>query len=211
MNNSGKASAEVLAAPLRAQTTAVTAKSLGFEFLPNSIPGCYEVQLKAYDDARGRFVKVFRDDVFRQHGLETRFVEEYVTTSTRNVLRGLHFQLPPQEHTKLVYCVHGEVMDVVVDLREGSPAFGQFAAFDLSAARANMIYIPVGLAHGFYVRSESATLVYKVSSLYSPAHDTGILWNSIPIEWPSKEPITSERDRNFTAFQSFKTPFRFSG
>ena len=118
---------------------------------PSKIPGCYEIQPAVFKDERGHFVKVFHEDTFKRHHLETDFTEEYYSVSLKNVLRGLHFQLPPKDHTKMVYCVEGEVIDVVVDLRIGSPTYGEFELFQLSAEKANIIYIPPGLAHGFWV------------------------------------------------------------
>lgn len=175
------------------------------------IPGCYEIVPKILKDERGFFVKTFHRDIFQEKGLETRFVEAYYSFSHRGVLRGLHFQTPPMEHAKLVYCVAGDVVDVVVDLRTDSPAYGRFVTFDLKAEEANMVYIPPGLAHGFYVVSESALMMYNVTSVYSPGHDTGILWNSLGIPWPDENPIISPRDRGFVPFSEFDSPFRYGG
>jgi dTDP-4-dehydrorhamnose 3,5-epimerase len=173
------------------------------------IPGCYELQPNAFKDERGFFIKTFHRDVFEYNGLETNFVEEYYSFSHKGVLRGLHFQLPPMDHVKLVYCVYGRVLDVIVDLRVGSPTYGDFEIFELSDEQANMVYIPKGLAHGFYVLSESAIMMYKVSTVYSPEHDTGILWNSIGIPWPDEKPIISKRDSEFLAFKDFKSHFSY--
>ncbi|WP_017719593.1 dTDP-4-dehydrorhamnose 3,5-epimerase [Kamptonema formosum] len=171
------------------------------------IPGCYEITPDVFKDERGSFVKTFHQDIFKTHQLETKFAEEYYSVSHRNVLRGLHFQLPPEAHTKMVYCVQGQVIDAVVDLRVGSPTFGQFALFDLSAEKANTLYIPPGVAHGFYVTGETAIMMYKVSTVYSPEHDTGIHWDSVGIPWPCTEPIVSKRDSSFAALSEFKSPF----
>lgn len=179
------------------------------EIKPNKIPGCYEIIPKVFQDYRGRFVKTFHRDIFQSFGLETKFHEEYYSVSGRNVLRGLHFQRPPQDHIKLVYCIVGEVMDVVVDLRLGSPTYGQFEVFSLSSTKANMVYIPSGLAHGFYVFSETATLIYKTSTVYSPEQDTGILWNSVGIPWSNFNPVLSERDQNWETFAEFQSPFQY--
>ena len=179
-----------------------------FEFQQSKIIGCYEVQPLIYDDKRGRFVKVYHYDSFINRSLETNFVEEYYSISHKNVIRGLHFQLPPFDHVKLVYCVVGEVLDVVVDLRMGSPTYGQHALFELNARKANSIYIPKGMAHGFCVLSEQAIMVYKVSTIYSPLHDTGLLWNSAGIPWPIMQPCISERDNNFPSLAELETQFK---
>jgi dTDP-4-dehydrorhamnose 3,5-epimerase len=171
------------------------------------ISGCYEIQPLVLADVRGRFVKVFQQEVFAEHGLEVDFAEEYYSVSKHGVIRGMHYQSPPMDHIKIVYCVQGEVFDVVVDLRRGSPSYGKAATFNLSALKGNYVYIPKGLAHGFCTTSESATLVYKVSTIYSTEHDTGIHWNSLGIAWPISSPILSERDRCLTPFSELKSPF----
>ncbi|WP_198013085.1 dTDP-4-dehydrorhamnose 3,5-epimerase family protein [Citrifermentans bremense] len=180
-----------------------------FEKMASTIPGCFELLPRKMEDSRGSFVKTFHRNAFEEHALETGWQEEYYSVSHKRVLRGLHFQLPPHNHTKLVYCVSGVVLDAVVDLREGSPRYGQFALFNLDATKANMIYIPKGCAHGFYTLSDSATIVYKVSTVYSPDHDAGILWNSVSPIWPDPDPILSQRDRAFPPFASFVSPFQY--
>lgn len=158
-------------------------------------------------DARGRFVKVFHRQAFAAAGLNTEYPEEFYSVSHRGVIRGLHFQSPPMDHVKLVYCVAGEVQDAVLDLRQGSPTYGCHALIELSAQVGNMVYIPKGLAHGFCTLSETATLVYKVSSAYSPEHDCGVLWNSAGIPWSVTDPILSDRDRAHPPFRAFVSPF----
>lgn len=178
-----------------------------FALLPSAIPGCVEVQPPVMDDERGRFVKVFHSDAFAELGLATEFKEEYYSHSKLGVVRGMHFQTPPADHAKLVYCPHGEVFDVVLDLRVGSPTYGEVATFALSAAKGNYVYIPKGLAHGFCTVSDSATLVYKVTTMYAPANDSGVLWSSVPVEWPVTAPIVSTRDAGLTNFADFESPF----
>ena len=177
------------------------------QFISTSLPGCYEIQPRVLSDARGFFVKTFHQEVFAERGLATDFAEVYYSMSHRRVLRGLHFQLPPHDHAKLVYCVTGQVLDVIVDLRAGSPTFGQFACFELSAERANLVYLPVGLAHGFYTLSESALMMYQVTTVYAPEHDAGIRWDSVGIPWPDPAPVLSERDQGFPALAEWVSPF----
>jgi dTDP-4-dehydrorhamnose 3,5-epimerase len=171
------------------------------------IPGCYQIFPKKIEDKRGSFVKTFEWEKFEEAGLVTNFAEEYYSHSQKSVLRGLHFQVPPHEHTKIVYCLKGEVFDVLVDLRCGSPTFGKASKFILSAESANLLYIAPGIAHGFYVLSEEAVLQYKVTSSYKEAFDSGINWNSVEIDWPSKSPNISVRDNSLEALSSFKSPF----
>jgi dTDP-4-dehydrorhamnose 3,5-epimerase len=176
---------------------------------PTALPGCYEVQPNVLADVRGKFVKIFHQEIFSANKLETDFAEEYYSVSHQRVLRGMHFQLPPYEHTKLVYCVAGKVMDAAVDLRIGSPTYGKFACIELSAEKANILYIPPGLAHGFYVLSDRAVLIYKVTTVYSREHDSGLLWNSVGIPWPDAQPIISSRDSEFIALTDFVSPFEY--
>lgn len=182
-----------------------------FELKAAALTGCHEIQPRVFDDARGRFVKAFHKDAFASLGLHTDFAEEYYSHSRRGVIRGMHFQSPPADHVKLVYCVQGEVFDVVLDLRVGSPTFGRTATFHLSAAKGNLIYIPKGLAHGFCVTSETATLVYKVSTVYAPQQDSGVLWSSLDVDWPvsaqARAPVVSERDAGFLPLSQFTSPF----
>lgn len=180
-----------------------------FDLKPSKLEGCFELQPRVFEDARGKFIKIFHEQAFSAQGLETNFAEEYYSVSYKNVIRGMHFQLPPMDHVKMVYCVEGEVMDAVVDLRVGSPTYGQYALFELSAAKTNSIYIPKGMAHAFCVRSEQAIMVYKVSTVYSPAHDAGVLWKSVGIPWPTHELILSARDQSFPPFDKFVSPFRY--
>jgi len=168
---------------------------------------CCELFPSVSRDARGCFVKTFNEEIFRAATLASRFVEEYYSVSKRRVLRGLHFQVPPYEHTKLVFCTDGEVLDAVVDLRAGSPTFGRHHLFRLSARRRNAVYIPAGLAHGFYVTSARATLVYKTTTVYSADHDRGVRWDSVGIPWSDTDPILSERDRSLPSLREFQSPF----
>jgi dTDP-4-dehydrorhamnose 3,5-epimerase len=174
------------------------------------IPGCYQLTPTVFQDQRGRFVKTFHEQVFAEHHLQTNFAEEYYSVSHQGVLRGLHFQLPPQDHTKLVYCVQGQVTDVVVDLRVGSPTYLQAEVFDLSAEKANLIYVPPGLAHGFYVTSAIAIMIYKVTTTYAADYDTGIHWNSAGIAWTNPNPIVSQRDSEFPPLSAFQSPFVYN-
>lgn len=178
-----------------------------FEIRECGISGCQEIVPAVFADSRGHFVKVFQAEAFAAHGLTSSFSEDFYTTSHKNVIRGLHFQSPPKDQAKLVYCVSGRVMDVVVDLRVGSPTYGCFASFDLDATRPSCIYIPQGLAHGFCTLSESATLVYKVSKSHAPECDDGIAWDSAGIPWPTTDPILSDRDRRLTPLADYRSPF----
>ncbi|MDQ6598586.1 dTDP-4-dehydrorhamnose 3,5-epimerase [Bacillus salipaludis] len=173
------------------------------------LKGCYEIISNVYPDERGVFVKTFHNEIFKKFNLQTEYKEEYFSLSHKGVLRGLHFQLPPYDHDKLVYCTYGSVIDAVVDLRKGSATYGKFELFYLNSQNGKSILIPKGMAHGFYVLSEKAIMVYNVSEVYSPAHDSGIRWDSVGIPWPDQHPILSDRDRQLASFSDFITPFEY--
>ncbi len=178
-----------------------------FELTATPLNGCYEIKPKIQNDDRGRFVKIFQRPEFAKLGLEIDFQEEYYSVSHAGVVRGLHFQRPEMDHAKLVYCVSGGVFDVVVDLRVGSPTYAKSYSIELNAIQANCLYIPKGFAHGFAVVTGQATMVYKVSTVYSPEHDDGVLWDSIDINWPITNPILSTRDSKFSPLNKFHSPF----
>lgn len=175
------------------------------------IPGSYEIIADSFQDNRGSFVKVFNETIFEHEDIKLDMKEQYYSVSHKGVLRGLHFQIPPFDHSKLVYCLMGSVMDVIVDLRIGSPTFGKYCKVELSSNNKKVMFIPSGLAHGFYVLSEQAILVYSVTSEYSEKHDGGILWNSLDIPWPTSNPIISQRDSQFCELDLFVSPFTYKG
>lgn len=180
------------------------------EIIETPLPGCLELRPNVVKDERGMFVKIFQRDQFRAAGMAVDFAECFQSVSRKGALRGLHFQRPPADHDKLVYCASGEIFDAVLDLRGDSPAYGRHAAFWLDALRCNVLYIPRGLAHGFQVVSDEAVIVYLVTSTHSPLHDDGIRWDSAGIPWPIPRPIVSSRDTAFGALSDFKSPFLMS-
>lgn len=177
------------------------------EIVATELPGLKLIRPKIFQDARGSFVKTFHRDLFRGQGMDFEPREEFFSTSAKNVVRGMHFQLPPAAHAKLVYCIAGRVLDVVLDLRKNSPVFGRSCARELNAATREMFFIPIGLAHGFLALEDDATMVYQTSTVHSPAHDAGIRWDSFGFDWPVDHPILSERDRRFPALREFNSPF----
>lgn len=178
------------------------------EFQESKLKGCFKLTPKTFTDERGQFTKIFHEKTFKDLNLETKFKEEYFSISHGGVLRGMHFQTPPEDHVKLVYCSHGSILDVVLDIRHGSPTFGMFDTFELNGSKGETLYIPKGFAHGFYTLSESATMVYKVSTMHAPSNDKGIHWDSFGMEWPSKNPIVSARDSALPPLKQFITPFK---
>ena len=163
-------------------------------FIKTQLDGVYEIENKKIEDYRGSFVKTFNKSVFSEHGLDSDFKESFYSISKKNVLRGMHFQLPPYDHAKLVYVTQGEILDVVVDIRKLSPTYGKYFSIRLSDKNRKSLYMEKGFAHGFLTLSDSATVVYLINSEYSPEHDTGIHWNSFGFNWPNSQPIISKRD-----------------
>lgn len=171
------------------------------------INGCFRLQPRVFQDARGRFVKPLVVSQLHAHGLRTDFVEQYHSTSAPGVVRGMHFQTPPHEHAKLVYCAAGAVTDVLLDLRKQSPTFGQAISLPLTAESGHAVYIAAGVAHGFVATQEPALMVYNVTSEYAPHHDSGVRWDSFGFNWGVPLPVMSERDRSFSALADFVSPF----
>jgi dTDP-4-dehydrorhamnose 3,5-epimerase len=167
---------------------------------PLAIPEVMLVEPKVFGDARGFFLESFRQDLFdAATGTRHEFVQDNHSRSTRGVLRGLHYQLPPHAQGKLVRVITGAVFDVAVDVRRSSPTFGQWVGAELTAENHRQLWIPPGFAHGFLVLSETADFVYKTTAYYAPQSDRGILWNDadIGITWPElgMEFSLSDKDR----------------
>lgn len=171
------------------------------------IPDCYLIHAFQQQDQRGGFVKTYHEQIFDNVAFDFKIREAYYTWSEPNVFRGFHFQLPPKDHAKIVFCNVGMVTDYVVDLRKKSEAYGKVYAFQLNEDNRMAILIPRGCAHGFYVPSKKSMLTYMVETCYSPNHDTGILWSSLDYEFDFNNPVTSERDTGFPAIDEFKSPF----
>ena len=166
------------------------------EFRPTKIPDVVLLVPKVFGDDRGFFLETFRADEFARECASVEFVQDNHSRSTRGILRGLHYQ-NPRPQGKLVRVTAGEVYDVVVDLREGSPTFGQHISRELSARNREQLYVPEGFAHGFCTLEPDTEVIYKVTDYYAPKHDHGILWNdpALGIDWPVTDPLLSDKDR----------------
>jgi dTDP-4-dehydrorhamnose 3,5-epimerase len=182
-----------------------------FDFISTKIPGLKIIQSRLATDERGSFAKTFHRSTFLSNGLTGDFSETYYSVSKRHVIRGMHFQLPPHDHDKLVNCLSGRVLDVVLDLRVGSPTYGECCSIPLDQETPQGVYIPAGCAHGFLCVSENATLLYNVTTEYSPQHDTGIRWDSFGFDWGTDNITISERDRTLPSLWGFDSPFAFQG
>jgi dTDP-4-dehydrorhamnose 3,5-epimerase len=163
---------------------------------PTAIPDVRLIEPKVFGDARGFFFESWNERAFAQAGIAARFVQDNHSRSMKGVLRGLHYQLR-QPQAKLVRVIAGEIHDVAVDIRRGSPTFGRSVALRLSAQAKNMLWLPEGFAHGFLVVSEFAEVLYKATDFYAPEHERSILWNdpALAIRWPLEgAPILSAKD-----------------
>ena len=171
------------------------------------LAGACIITLPSSHDERGTFVKAYGETVFRNAGIDFTLRESYFSFSKKNVIRGMHFQLPPHQHSKIVYCPQGAILDVIVDLRKDSPTFRQRYAHELSAANHKAVFIPEGFAHGFKSLTDDALTCYLVSSEYNKAHDTGIRYDTIGFNWDVKNPILSARDLSFVGMEEFEGGF----
>jgi dTDP-4-dehydrorhamnose 3,5-epimerase len=175
-----------------------------FSFRPCPIEGLFEIQPKIFGDSRGYFFEAWSDRDFAAAGLDAHFVQDNQSRSVKGVLRGLHFQ-KTHPQGKLVRVIEGEVFDIAVDIRPGSPTLGKWHGVTLSGEKQNQFYIPQGFAHGFLVLSETAVFAYKCTDFYHPEDEGGIIWNdpAIGVKWPDlgMEYMLSEKDRGLRPFQ----------
>tara|TARA_Y100000588_G_C14278662_1_gene935761 strand:- start:5779 stop:6333 length:555 start_codon:yes stop_codon:yes gene_type:complete len=183
---------------------------MAFKFQSLEIPDVLLVHTERHQDARGFFQETFQETAFVDAGIQVKFVQDNHVRSTRGVLRGLHYQLPPQAQGKLVGLTSGEIFDVAVDLRIGGTTFGKTVTRRLNAASSELIWIPPGFAHGYLVLSDRADIVYKVSAEYSPELERGIRWNdpALGVDWPVVDPIISVKDRDQPVLELADNPFK---
>jgi len=182
------------------------------KFIPQSIPDVVLIESTVHGDDRGYFMEIFRQDLLEEAlGYQVNFVQDNESKSTKGVLRGLHYQLPPYTQAKLVRVIEGSVLDIAVDIRKSSPTFGQHVAVELTAQNKRQLFVPHGFAHGFVVLSESATFAYKVDDYYAPKHDRGIAFDDkdLAIDWRlSLEALQlSEKDKTNPTLANTKDLF----
>lgn len=174
------------------------------EFVHTQIPDVLLIKPRIFEDPRGFFLETYRENLFIEAGLPEKFVQENHSSSEKGVLRGLHYQIRHAQG-KLVRVIYGEVYDVAVDIRRGSPTFRQWVGMNLSAQNKYQLWIPPGFAHGFYVLSDRAEITYKVTDYYAPEWDRSLLWNDseLAVEWPipaGEPPVLSQKDINAKKF-----------
>ena len=172
---------------------------VSLQWLETALPGVWEVRPNVYRDARGFFLEAYHQAKFAELGITARFVQDNHSCSSKNTLRGLHYQLVHPQ-AKLCRVVDGEVLDVAVDIRAGSPTFGKWISVLLSANEQNQIYIPVGFAHGFLAPTDGVQFLYKCSDFYDPGDEHGIRWNDpdLGIQWNVANPLISEKDSRYS-------------
>src|SRR5271157_3463638 len=172
-------------------------------FTETPIPGAFLIDLEKRGDARGFFARAFCEKEFAAGGLVTRFVQVNNSQSAqKGTLRGMHYQLAPMAETKMVRCIRGALYDIILDLRPGSPTFGQSFGAELTAENRRMMYVPKGFAHGFFTLADDTEALYLVDEFYAPESERGIRWNDprFAIRWPAQPNVISDKDRNFPDF-----------
>lgn len=179
--------------------------------IPTAIEGVFIIEPKVFKDARGYFFESFSQREFEEKVRPINFVQDNESMSSYGVMRGLHFQAPPFTQSKLVRCVKGAVLDVAVDIRKGSPTYGQHVAVELTGENHRQFFVPRGFAHGFSVLSETAVFQYKCDNFYAPQADCGIsiLDDSLGIDWriPVEKALLSEKDTRHALLKDFDSPF----
>ena len=170
------------------------------------LPGALHISLTKFSDSRGYFVKTHLESALRKLGVDFMLAEEFYSVSNKDVIRGMHFQLPPHDHDKIVYCPCGRALDVLLDLRPGTH-YGAVRSVVLDEHSPTIVFIPRGVAHGFKALSDQTMMIYKTSSEHQPSHDSGIRFDSFDFDWNCIAPVISERDRKHPSLTHFKTPF----
>jgi dTDP-4-dehydrorhamnose 3,5-epimerase len=169
------------------------------------LPGVLILEPDVFSDERGFFLETWSSTRYENTGIRGPFVQDNISFSKKEVLRGLHFQYP-QPQGKLVQVLSGQVVDIAVDIRVGSPTFGHWESFVLSDANHRQLYIPPGFAHGYCVTSETAVFLYKCTDFYNPQTENGIIWNDpdLNIDWPVKQPLLSPKDANYPRLKDLR-------
>ena len=179
-----------------------------------ALPGILLIRPVRHCDSRGFFAEIFREDLFRRHGISVHFVQENFSLSeSANVIRGLHFQIPPFAQAKLIRVTSGAILDIAVDLRWGSPSYGKYAATLLTADTEDQLFVPEGFAHGFRTLEPNTGVEYRVNCYYSREHDRGLLWSDpeLAIDWQlsGETPLVSERDRRHPVLAELPSFFSY--
>lgn len=180
------------------------------EIVETNIPDVLLLKPEVYRDDRGFFLETFREEYFKERGINVHFVQDNLSKSQKNTVRGLHYQIE-QQQDKLLMVMQGAILDVAVDLRKDSPTFGKHVAMELSFDNKHQMYIPRGFAHGFSVLSDEALVHYKCSDYYYPEGERGLYWNDpkLNVDWKVTDPIISEKDQNQPRLQEINNKYLF--
>lgn len=176
-------------------------------FQVTKIEGCYIFKSNFFYDHRGSFTKIYSEGLYKNLGLQFSIAEIFFSDSHKDVVRGMHFQIPPHDHAKVVTCIAGQILDVVLDLRKSSPTYGKAIGVELAPNLGRTLVIPRGCAHGFYSYQDHSIVCYAVETSHNKSSDAGVKWDSFGFSWPSLMPKISERDRQFPNFNDFISPF----
>ncbi len=178
--------------------------------LPTDLEGVYIIEPAVFGDHRGFFMETHNQQQYRDNNIDRTFVQDNLSYSSRNTLRGLHYQLP-QSQAKLIQVITGEIYDVAVDIRKGSPTFGNWVGVHLSGENHRQIFLSEGFAHGFCVLSETAHVLYKCTDFYSPENEKGVLWSDpdLSIDWPVREPVLSAKDEKYPCLSEIPSEHLF--
>jgi dTDP-4-dehydrorhamnose 3,5-epimerase len=183
------------------------------EKLETPLQGLYVISPRVFEDSRGYFFEAYNENSFRSLGIDLRFVQDNQSRSSYGVIRGLHYQLPPHAQTKLVRVLEGRILDVALDIRKGSPSYGQHFAVELSAENKKQLFIPKGFAHGFSVLSETAIVLYKCDAFYNKDSDAGIRYDdpALGIDWkiPADSVVVSDKDKILPGLDGCRNSFTF--
>ena len=171
-----------------------------------ALDGALHIENLAYQDNRGMFAKPFSRNFNELEKVDFTVEEIYYSISMANVIRGMHYQAPPMDHSKLLFLTNGKILDVLLDIRKSSITYLQCISINLFANR-DALFIPNGIAHGFLSYTNDTTIVYNQSTVYSPEHDKGILWDSLGFDWRIENPILSDRDKSFPTLAELDSPF----
>lgn len=177
--------------------------------IETKIPGLKIFEPRIFEDTRGKFIKTFNKDFFKEQNLDINIEETYYSISHADVIRGMHFQTPPYDHIKLVYVPYGKINDVVLDIRKNSPTYGKYFSLELSKENGRVIIIPKGLAHGFKSLEDNTNVTYMQTTGYAPNNDNGIRYDSFGFNWDCKNSKLSDRDLSFVGLHKFDSPFIF--
>ena len=177
------------------------------EIVETHIAGLYLINYFSNKDSRGEFIKTIHASSFEKSNLDFRFQESFFSVSNKNVIRGMHFQIPPDDQNKLVFLIKGRIVDVVIDLRKQSMTFGQYFVAELTESKRQGLYIGKGMAHGFLSLEDNSIVEYHTSTIHNIKTDLGIHYNSFGYDWGVSKPIISDRDLSFPFLNKFISPF----